>query len=197
MKQNEVLIIGCSPRKGGNTDHAALEVVRTARDMGLNPRLLYLRDYHILPCTGCHKCASDPDFKCILRQKDQCEHLLKMIDQARTACFCSPIYFYHLPAHLKGLIDRSQSFYERWIKMGPKEQSGKALCLLVAGRKQGESLFRGSLLTLKYFLDPFSLEIADLCLLGIDQKGDLEKDSNACSRIYDFVSHELGSSGKL
>lgn len=172
---------------------AASEVAGAASDMGFNPEVLYLRDYHILPCLGCHKCASSPGFTCVLREKDQCQFLLNMIDQARTVCLSSPIYFYHLPAHFKALIDRGQSFYERWMKTGPKEQSGKTLCLLVAGRKKGDALFKGSLLTLKYFLDPFSLDIADLCLLGIDEKGDLEKDLPARSRISEFVRHELGS----
>jgi len=193
MNRADFLIIGCSPRKGGNSDFAALEAARTAMNMGFNPELLYLRDFLILPCTGCRKCASSPDYKCVLAEKDQCGFLLNRIDQARAVCFCSPIFFYHLPAQFKGLIDRGQSFYERWIKTGSREKIGKALCILVAGRKKGESLFKGSLLTLKYFLEPLNRELSDLCLRGVDQYKDLERDYTSRSRIYDFIGNELGS----
>ncbi len=193
MNLNEVLIIGCSPREGGNSDFAADEVARSARNMGFNPELLYLRDYQILPCMGCRKCSSSPDFGCILHEKDECGFLLKKIDQARTVCFCSPIYFYHLPAHFKGLIDRGQSFYERWVKTGSQKKSGKALCILLAGRLKGEELFRGSLLTLKYFLEPFNHKVTDLCLRGKDEKNDLKNDLSACSDISGFVRLELES----
>ncbi len=191
MNRTEVLILGCSPRKGGNSDFAANEVARSARNMGFNPEVLYLRDFHILPCIACRECASSPDFRCVLEEKDQCGVILNRIDRAEILCFCSPIFFYHLPARFKALIDRGQSFYERWLKTGSRGKAGRALCVLVAGRKKGEALFKGSLLTLKYFLEPFNHEIFDLCLRGVDEKGDLENDLTARSGIADFISREL------
>lgn len=191
MKKTDMLILGCSPRKDGNSDHAAREAARAAVMLGHNPELLYLRDYHVLPCIGCHKCALSPEFKCVLDEKDQCRFILDKIDQAGVVCFCSPVFFYHLPAGFKALIDRGQSVYERWIQKGFRGEAGKALVIMVAGRKKGEALFKGSLLTLKYFLEPFNRNLSDLCLRGVDEKDDLGNDVTACREISDFVSKEL------
>lgn len=191
MNRNDVLILGCSPRKNGNSDHAAQEAARAAMVLGHKPELLYLRDYHVLPCVGCHECAHSPEFKCVLDEKDQCGFILDKIDQAETVCFCSPVFFYHLPAGFKALIDRGQSVYERWIKNGSRGKSGKALVIMVAGRKKGEALFKGSLLTLKYFLEPFGRNLSNFCLRGVDEKNDLKNDPEAGRAISDFVSAEL------
>ena len=194
MNPSDILIIACSPRKDGNSDFAAREVAGAAAGLGLDPELLYLRDFHVIPCLGCGKCALSPDFDCVLDQKDQCRYLLDKIKHSDLVCFCSPIFFYHLPACLKGLIDRGQSFYERWLKTGSHGKKGRALSVLVAGRKTGRSLFTGSLLTLKYFFDPFNRELSHLCLRGIDGKGDLALDTEARSRIRDYVAAEVQES---
>lgn len=191
MRKADVLILGCSPREDGNSDHAARQAAREAVNLGHKPELLYLRDYHVLPCTGCHKCALSPEFKCVLDNKDQCRFILDKIDQAGVVCFCSPVFFYHLPAGFKALIDRGQSVYERWIQNGSQGKSRKALVIMVAGRKKGEALFKGSLLTMKYFLEPFGRSPADLCLRGVDAKDDLKNDVEACRAISDFVSMQL------
>lgn len=192
MSKNDLLILACSPRKGGNSDYAALSVFREAAELGFDPDLLYLRDYHVLPCAGCRKCSLSEDFSCILDSKDEAGFLLSRISKSRVVCFCSPIFFYHLPAGLKCLIDRGQSYYERWARVGSQDKTGKALCVLVAGRKKGDALFKGSLLTLKYFFDPFNLQVSDLCLRGQDETDDLKKDSAACAMIEKFVRSELG-----
>ncbi|MFN2343685.1 MAG: flavodoxin family protein, partial [Desulfonatronovibrio sp.] len=121
MNKNDFLIVGCSPRKGGNSDYAAHKIMDLTMHKGFDPELLFLRDYKISPCLGCHQCAESKDFSCILDDQDQCRKLLDKIDNAKMVCFCSPIYFYHIPAGFKALIDRGQSFYERWMQKGIKE----------------------------------------------------------------------------
>ena len=60
--------------------------------------------------------------------------------------------------------------------------------LLVAGRKQGERLFEGALLTLKYFLWPFHRHPVEPCLLrGLDAPGDLAADSPSRARISAYA----------
>lgn len=191
MHENRVLVMGCSPRKGGNSDFAALVMARALSDLGYDPEVVHLRDYKVLPCIGCRQCARGPDFACVQAQKDECARLLQWIDSSRLVCFASPIFFYHLPAMFKGLIDRSQSYYERSIRTRSRSMPGRALCVLLAGRKKGEQLFKGSLLTLKYFLDPFNHQVSGLCLRGLDQAGDLEKDIMAREQITDFIRLEL------
>lgn len=194
MNLADVLIIGCSPRDGGNSDIAVHETARSAVSIGLSVEKLFLRDFRIIPCKGCRICAQSPDFRCVLSDLDQGRLILEKIDLARVVCFCSPIFFYHLPAQFKALIDRSQSYYERWIATGNQKADRKALCILVAGRKKGDALFRGSLLTLKYFLDPFNRKISELSLRGKDGRNDLKKDTAARLQVSDFILRELENS---
>ncbi|RQD57675.1 MAG: flavodoxin family protein [Desulfonatronovibrio sp. MSAO_Bac4] len=191
MKKNNFLILGCSPRKGGNSDYAAHRVMDLTLNKGLDPELLFLRDYKVMPCLGCHQCADAKNFSCVLDKHDQCRELLEIIDQAEMACFCSPIYFYHVPAGFKALIDRGQSFYERWMQKGITKKHKKALCVLVAGRKKGENLFKGSLLTMKYFLEPFDYDLSDLCLKGVDLKNDLKENLELQAVLSDFCEKNI------
>lgn len=190
MKKNDFLIVGCSPRKDGNSDYAAHRIMDLSMDKGLDPELLFLRDYKITPCLGCHQCADSNNFSCVLDKDDQCRKLLDRIDQAKMVCFCSPIYFYHIPAGFKALIDRGQSFYERWMQKGSAGSSRKAICVLMAGRKKGQNLFKGSLLTLKYFLEPFNFDLSDLCLKGVDLKNDLRENFELQAVLNDFFDKE-------
>ncbi|WP_028574822.1 flavodoxin family protein [Desulfonatronovibrio hydrogenovorans] len=190
--KNDLTIFACSPRKGGNTDLAAHEALEAAQRAGCSAQLVYLRNYRVMPCVGCHGCAESQDFECLFKDRDDCAMLLERIDLAGTVCFCSPIYFYHLPAGFKGLIDRSQSYYERWVANPASSPRGKkALCVLVAGRSRGRSLFQGSLLTMRYFLTPFGYDLNDLCLRGVDQKSDLENLPQLRARIRSFVEAGL------
>lgn len=167
------MILACSPRRGGNCD-AAAELVRDAANAHEPVRL---RDHAILPCSGCQACASAPGI-CPLRDKDDAEKLMRAIDGAPRLVLIAPIYFYHLPAQLKALIDRSQS---RWFlprEAGPPRK--KAHIILIAGRKRGDSLFTGSLLTCRYWLDLFGFTLAEPhCIYGVDEPGDLMRDVSA------------------
>ncbi|WP_052507482.1 flavodoxin family protein [Desulfonatronovibrio magnus] len=191
MSKTDVLVLGCSPRKDGNSDYAARILHKLAEDLELESELLFLRDYKVRPCIGCHQCALRQDFACILDSSDDCRTVLRKIDHAGLLCLCSPIFFYHLPAGFKALIDRSQSYYERWMKTKSSRFDRKALCVLLAGRKKGDLLFSGSLLTLKYFLEPFYYEVYDLCLRGIDLKDDLVRDEAGRTQISRFAGQYM------
>jgi hypothetical protein len=57
---------------------------------------------------------------------------------------------------------------------------------LVAGRPQGDKLFEGSLLTLKFFLRFFKIELQPaLTYKGIDCPEDLMKDTQKCTEIIE------------
>lgn len=59
-----------------------------------------------------------------------------------------------------------------------------AHAVLLGGRKRGEKLFDGTLLTLKYFLWPFKRTLGEsVCLRGVDKPGDLRADREACASV--------------
>jgi multimeric flavodoxin WrbA len=167
--------------------------VQGVRAGGGSAEVITLRDYTVLPCAACHYCAEDANADCLLAGRDDAEALFRRIEEAPLVCIASPIFFYHLPAQLKCLIDRAQRYWvlrQRQIKSSQDWQPPPArpgIVGLVAARTRGEKLFEGSILTLKFFFDLFNIRLVDDCrLMGYDQPDDLARDGVACMRLYEM-----------
>lgn len=177
------VVFRCSPRRDGNSDTAARLFVEGLRSAGGDAREVRLADYAIEPCLGCGTCRRSPGRRCVLAARDQAEELFGLLLAAPFVLFAAPIFFYHLPAHFKALIDRSQSYYEKAMALDPAVTGlprRTAYVALVAGRPTGERLFEGSLLTLKYFLVNFNFTLAEpLTFRGKDGPRDLADDEAA------------------
>ena len=193
MRTSTIRVLACSPRSSGNTDLMVHNFVQGVRAAGGGADVTYLRDYTVLPCAVCHYCAEDVNNQCLLAKRDDAEILFRQLEEAPLVCLIAPIFFYHLPAQLKCLIDRAQRYWvrrQRQLNNAPDWQappSRPALVGLVAARTRGEKLFEGSMLTLKYFFDLFDLRVADGCqLMGYDQPDDLANDGVACMRLYEM-----------
>ncbi len=176
----------CGPRAGGNSDAAGEAFAEGLARAGCETRRIRLRDHAVTPCRGCGACALAPANRCPLSDGDDAETLFEAMRRADVLAFASPIYFYHLPASFKALIDRAQRHYEARLAeppgLAPADRPAHAL--LVAGRRQGQRLFEGALLTLKYFLWPFHRRLAEPCLLrGMDAPGDLAADASALALV--------------
>ena len=185
-----VLVLQCSPHVGGVSDSVANLFTRGMTEAGINTRTVALRDYAFSPCTGCGGC-SKPPHKCVLAGQplpgtgqygimDQAEEIFQLINEAHLIMISAPIYFYFLPAHFKALIDRTQHF---WMVQDINERSPlplsrakPVLVALTAGRRRGNLLFSGSLLSLKYFLTPLKASIRETRLLrGLESLKDLQE----------------------
>ncbi|GAU07739.1 FMN reductase [Desulfoplanes formicivorans] len=179
------IIFACSPRSGGNSDAAARAFAAGIEESGGTSTTVYLRDQKILPCKGCSAC--NPSGRCILRNRDDVESLFACMEAAPFVLFAAPIYFYHVPALFKGFIDRGQS---RYVCLPNRDQASvplprrRAYVALCAGRPRGENLFKGSLLTLKYFLDVFGFSLHDPELFrSMDDPGDFMASAAALGRM--------------
>jgi multimeric flavodoxin WrbA len=177
----------CSPRPHGNSDTATELFAEGLGAAGMAGITIPLRKFTILPCIGCGRCGRDPGGRCFQERDDESRALFRHLLEAPLAMFSSPIYFYHLPAQFKALIDRSQSFYNRKLAGDPALLNlprRPAWVVLVAGRPRGERLFEGALLTMKYFLDVFNFRMEEpLLLRGMDGPRDLAEDEGASAVI--------------
>ncbi|KUG28985.1 iron-sulfur flavoprotein [hydrocarbon metagenome] len=184
-----VLVLCCSPRAGGNSDLAGQAMARGVLAAGGESLTYYLREHCVLPCVGCGACAASPGHRCVLGDKDDAETLFAAMLGASAVILASPIYFYHVPAGLKALIDRGQRFHAA-AEAAPDEKVGggrgrpAVYAILVSGRKKGAKLFDGALLSLKYFFSPMGLDLAEPTLLrGYDAAGDLSADTTVGARL--------------
>jgi len=189
MDTAAIRAFACSPRAGGNTDMMAHHFVQGVRAAGGSAEVTHLRDYTVLPCTACRCCAEEANAGCRLDGRDDAAMLFRRIEEASLVCVLAPIFFYHLPAQLKCLIDRAQRYWER---RRLQDAQGRApvrpgLVALVAARTRGEKLFEGSMLTLTYFFELFDIRAMDGCrLTGYDQPDDLARDEAACARLREM-----------
>ena len=195
MRTSTIRVFACSPRSSGNTDLMVHNFMQGVRAAGGSVEVTNLRDYAVMPCVACHYCVEEANANCRLAGRDDAETLFRQIEEAPLVCMVSPIFFYHLPAQLKCLIDRAQRYWvlrQRQFKSAPppprQALPGRpAFVGLVAARVRGDKLFEGSMLTLKYFFDLFDIRIADVChLMGYDQPDELARDGAACMRLYEM-----------
>ncbi|WP_147820657.1 flavodoxin family protein [Salidesulfovibrio onnuriiensis] len=176
----KAVIYACSHRKG-NTDHAAELLLKGIEEAGGAAEIIRLRKHEVLPCLACGHCDSNVDGRledrCVLAQKDEAARLYAPLFTAPVVFFTSPIYFYHLPSRFKTWIDRAQQFWkarmdkEPWVASLPRR---KAYSVFVAGRPEGEKLFEGARLSLKFFLWNFNVRPEEtLQYRGVDESRDL------------------------
>lgn len=209
------LILACSPRAGGNSDAAARLFARSfAATAGGEARTLFLRSLRVRACVACGGCARlardiraqrpdypdrpaaalglftrSPAFGCPLCLEDQSAALLKDLASASGLCLVSPVYFYHLPAALKALVDRLQIFWSLREAGLDVFTASERPCrvILIGARKRGDKLFEGSLLTLRYALAGLGFYLAEPLLLhGLDGPGDLEGEAGARERVTGY-----------
>jgi hypothetical protein len=198
------LILVCSPRRTGNSALAAETFAAACAEAGYATDLLFLGDYPVLPCVDCGACATtDPgkaEFNNFLTLCPQCSMdrsgaLFKALLEAPFTALCSSVYFYHLPAQLKALLDRCQLFYQAGPQGGSLTQDiapRRLYTILLGARTQGKEQFRGSLLSLKYALRLLRLEQQlPLLLKGLDGAGALATRPDYLARIRTYAQSAL------
>ena len=173
IRENCPLVLACSPRKGGNCDLAASLVHKAVE----GSRLLFLRDTAVAPCVSCGSCAT-PHAHCPQEQTDASAPLFAALERASALVIVAPVYFYHIPAQLKSLVDRTQICWRAKQATaaagGSFPPSRPAWSVLVGARPTGAKLFEGSLLTLRYWFDALGYTPgAPLTLYGLDGPADL------------------------
>jgi multimeric flavodoxin WrbA len=183
------LLLQCSPRPRGNSRHAARLFLRALHADRDAVNCEELRKRAVLPCVSCGRCGRIPGAPCPLEERDDSRPLLRALAGARSLCLVSPIYFYHLPAQAKALIDRLQPFWEAARRhAAPPPPARPAWVILLAGRAGGEKLFAGSLLTLRYGLGVLNFELMPpLCLYGVDEAGSLARSKEKSRSVTEYA----------
>lgn len=104
-----VLAFAASPRRGGNTDTLLEHVIAGARAEGANVEHIVLAQYRIAPCIECNGCWKEG--LCVVQ--DDFQRLYPKLELAERIILATPMFFGHVSAQAKSLIDRCQCFYAR------------------------------------------------------------------------------------
>jgi len=102
-----ILAFNGSPRTKGNTALLLEEFLKGAREYGAYCEAIHTSDIELKNCRGCLRCNVIK--RCSIG-KDDWKMLSNKILGADVLVFASPIYFHHVTAPLKNIIDRFRSF---------------------------------------------------------------------------------------
>jgi putative NADPH-quinone reductase len=105
----KVIGINASPRKKANTQTLVEAVLEGAAENGAETRLVNLRELTIHGCLGCEGCKKHLG-KCV--QKDDLTTLLHDMTTYDAIVMGTPVYWYHVSAQFKMLVDRLYCFFE-------------------------------------------------------------------------------------
>ncbi len=127
------LAISGSPRKSGNTNLMLQAFASGVEEAGAEIEILATDQLNIKNCTGCLRCNILK--RCSLRDDDW-EKLSHKILASDVLIFASPIYFHHVTAPIKMIIDRFRSFVhvqitETGIQHTPHTQWNKDFVLIL------------------------------------------------------------------
>lgn len=129
-----ILAFNGSARKNGNTHFLIDSFLKGVDISGGQSELIEAHNINIEYCTGCLRCNIIK--RCSIRGDDW-EDINAKIKAADVLVFASPIYFHHVSAQLKKIIDRFRSFVhveitETGLKHTPHFQWEKDFVLLLS-----------------------------------------------------------------
>jgi len=103
-----VLGIGGSPRKGGNSDILLEHMLKGVAENKMTADSLQLREFQYQGCIGCERCRKD---KICTRLKDGMSLIYPAILESQGLILVSPTHNYNVTAWMKAFIDRLYCFY--------------------------------------------------------------------------------------
>ena len=136
-----ILAFNGSPRRRGNTSILLKEFLKGARECGLHYEEIVAENANLKYCKGCLRCNVLK--RCSIKGDDWSE-LSEKILAADTLVFACPVYFHHLSAQLKKILDRFRSFInvqltKEGLKHTPYHQWNKHFILLLPLGSSDES----------------------------------------------------------
>ncbi len=134
----KIIGINASPRKKANTQTLVETVLAGAADQGAETRLVNLRELNINGCLGCEGCQKHPG-KCV--QKDDLTPMLQDMTTYDAVVLGTPVYWFHVTAQFKTLVDRLYSFIV--TEHDPTTGEESFTCVFPQGRKFAIVISRG------------------------------------------------------
>jgi putative sterol carrier protein len=92
------------------------------RDGGIEPEILFLKDYKINPCIGCYTCWSKTPGVCI--HKDDMASLLDKLKAVDLVIYAQPLYVFTVPGITKNFLDRQIPLLEPFLIERPDGSTG-------------------------------------------------------------------------
>ena len=179
----KVLGISGSPREG-NSRKLLEEALKGASSEGAEITKIVLSELSYSGCLECGGC--DGSGECIL--DDDLKTFYESIKEADVVILSAPIFFCHLSAQTKAMIDRFQAWWiakyvlhRPWVE---RERLGAFLCV---GGQERKDFFECAKKTVKAFFATINVSYEEeLFKGGVDERRDILKDKEALQKAFEI-----------
>jgi multimeric flavodoxin WrbA len=170
-----------SPRKQGNSDILAEEVLRGVREKNMDTEKIYLDDYTIRPIGEVRDNSrerNDP------RSGDDLLQILSKFLDADLVVFATPVYWAGVSAQLKCFIDRLSSYFNREPYV--EQFKGKGYIVVTTFGREDPNHGKWVTEPLKLCVDVLKGKyLGDLCV-SVYQKGKVKEMPDVLESAYEL-----------
>ena len=170
----KIVVITGSPRKNGNSFAMTDAFIKAAEEKG---HTVTRFDAAMKNVGGCHACETCFKTGKACSFDDDFNTITSDILEADVVVFTMPVYWYSIPAQIKGVIDRLFSFV-----VGGKDIAGKECAMIVCCEEDDMSVMDGvriplerSAALLKWHM------VGEVLVPGVLSVGDIEK-TDGCAQ---------------
>lgn len=189
MTEVHVVGIACSPRRGGNSETLLNQFLDGARSAGAEAEKIVVVRLRLRECTSCDACYEDGVFCPV---EDDFQEVDRKLIAADVIAFAAPLYFLHVPAQAKALIDRGQSQWSRkYVRdeeleptaAGRARRRGVLIC--VGGSPHPD--FHGVIQSMKAYFDVYETDYWDQLLCrSVDARGAIKERPEMLQAAFDL-----------
>lgn len=184
LPKPQILGIGGSPRKSGNSDILLQHILHSIGET------IQLRDLQFQSCIGCEKCRQD---KICSSLQDDMSLLYPKIIAAKGLVLVSPTHNYNITALMKAFIDRLYCFYNFDNKNRPGpwssqlgDQNRKAVIVAVCEQENKKDM-GFTLDAMRLPLEALGYEVmAELPVFGVFARGKIRERKKVLAKASDI-----------
>ena len=164
----KVVVITGSPRKNGNSFAMTESFIKAAQEKGHSVTRFDAAMMEIGGCRACETCFSTGK-ACTF--DDDFNKIAPAILEADALVFTMPVYWYSIPAQIKGVIDRIYS-----LVVGGKDISGKEYALIACCEEEDLSVLDGVRIPMERTaaLNKWTM-VGEVLVPGVLKPGDIQK----------------------
>ncbi len=170
----KIVVITGSPRKNGNSLALTDAFIRAAKEKG---HTVARFDAAMMKIGGCHACETCYKTGKACSFDDDFNTIAPAILEADAVVFAMPVYWYSIPAQIKGVIDRLFSFV-----VGGRDIAGKECAVIACCEEEDLTVLDGVRIPIERSAALMKWKmVGEVLVPGVLNVGDIEK-TDGCAR---------------
>lgn len=175
----KIVVITGSPRKNGNSFAMTDAFIKAAEAKG---HTVTRFDAAMKNVGGCHACETCFKTGKACSFDDDFNTVAPAISEADVIVYSTPVYWYSIPAQIKGVMDRIYSFC-----VGGKDVAGKECALITCCEEHDMSVMDGVRIPIERSAALLKWKmVGEVLIPGVLNVGDIEK-TDGCKQAADLA----------